>query len=91
MKARDYFMREGQACASTQDVTRLNLAVHRAPSRQARGWLLAGYHMQAGGYRKLIERLKGASLNPHNLMHDTGPAPWRDDLPNVWPTKRYQK
>jgi len=85
MKARDYFMREGQACASTEDVARLNLAARRAPSRQARGWLLAGYHMQAGGYRKLIERCKAAGPYP------TGPQPWRDDLPTVWPAKRYQK
>lgn len=70
MKAREYFMREGQACASTQDVARLQLAIRRAPSRQARGWLLAGYYMQTGGYRTLIHRFKAAGEYP------TGPQPW---------------
>lgn len=72
MKASEYFMREGQACASTVDTTRLQLAIHRAPSRQARGWLMAGYYMQAGGYRTLIARFKAAPPD----TYARGPQPW---------------
>jgi len=61
MKARDYFMREGQACASTMDEQRLALAMRRAPGSQARGWILAGHQMQVGNYRRLIARIKEPS------------------------------
>lgn len=56
MRARDYFMREGQSCASTGNKARLALALFRAPSKRERDWIRTAYHQQTGAFRKLINR-----------------------------------